>query len=206
MTLTKVLYQELGDKCILYRAYLERDIWTLVEASFIVSGLIPIPETLEEDSKEYRIAASIRMQAIDACLAGHLKAQQLGNSFYVKPKDFLKWITDKEWPLPEELVEELMNTKWFKLKTPKHIHENTRTHHKKEVLIATNRIAERLGYFNQNHIYADEEMATLLKGFVDDIGRHRSYSEGKVTSWISEKDPRPKSERRGRPKGSKKER
>ncbi len=106
--------------------------------------------------------------------------------------------------MPNELLEVISDKNW--IKSPAKIKNNTRNHHKEQVLELGKQIAERLGHFNQQHIYDDdEEMQSLLQSFVDDFGVSRTYSPGKIKQWLSEIDPRPKSERRGRPPGSKKE-
>jgi len=205
MTLTEVLFNHSEDKSILYHSYSARDVWSLAEAPFIANGKVPIPEnmTIEEAFEHYPTEAALRKKAIDACLGGKLKFEKLGDSFYLQPKKFLDWIVKEGWELPDELLEVMREKKW--LKPPTKIKENTRSHHKQQVLELGKRIAERLGYFNQQHIYDDEEMQNLLKGFVDDYGMSRTYSEVRVKEWLSALDPRPKSERRGRPLGSKKE-
>ncbi len=204
MTLTKVLFNQSEDKRVLYNAYLDYDVWNLLEASFIANGHVPIPNFSSQDEifEKYPIETSLRTRAIEACLAHKLKSEKLGNNFYVRPKDFLEWAS-RNWALPEELTEVVKLKEGFKL--PKPIREHTRNHHEKQVRETGKQIAERLGYFNQKHIYDDDEMAKLLEGFVDDIGNHHSYSEGTIKSWLSEDDPRPKTNRRGRPKGPKKE-
>lgn len=204
MVLKKTIRDASGDVTLYYREALERDMWSLQEASLIVTGYVtaPILDSLEDTFTShpgYHAAACIMRHALESCLAGKLKNCELGGNVYVEPEKFLAWAARKGWEFPETLSE-MMQEKGFVFPKKKMINKNTVADHKQQVQEVGKKIAAKLRCFNQTWIYNDSAMQALLKNFTDPYGGERKpYTEGTVKRWLSEVDDRPHDKRRGFP-------
>ena len=204
MVLKKMIYETLGDKTLYYREALDRDAWSLYDAVFIASGLVPIPIlTPEEMLKDHPLTAALFNLAIESCVVGILKGGKVSGIYLVTPKDFFLWLAQKGWELPDELVAALGDKKLLYPSSKKKNKDST-PYYKQKIQSLGISIAEELDRFNHEEIFQHPKMQALLQDLQDPYGgKRKPFAAVTVKKWLSEVDNRPMNLRRGRPKKSK---